>query len=210
MALLVLFEIIAKWWIQLHQFSDYLSGYAGTLEWTDHFSASLSHLTSPTLMPSFDVQHLTDFDKMRYYCANMQTFAAHYTTQGNWPKLFTALIRVIFQINIHFTHLLGKRCWNCTILLWQKPFWSVIWKWQGRHFRKSSKLRTSLFVTSRWPRSSGQTNYQVHHPPWLWSIDSCQNREFADQYHLRASRAQVSTHRSQVFFKVIRWKCTSF
>ena len=136
MALLVLLEIIAKWWIQLHQFSDYLSGYAGTLEWTDHFSASLSHLTSRTLMPSFDVQHLTDFDKMRYYCANMQTFAAHYTTRGNWPKLFTALIRVIFQINIHFTHLLGKRCWNCTILLWQKPFWSVIWKWQGRHFRK--------------------------------------------------------------------------
>ena len=81
-----------------------------TLEWTDHFSASLSHLTSPTLMPSFDVQHLTDFDKMRYYCANMQTFAPHYTTRGNWPKLFTALIRVIFQFNIHFTHLLGKRC----------------------------------------------------------------------------------------------------
>ena len=26
------------------------------------------------------------------------------------------------------------------------------------------KLRASLFVTSRWPRSSGQTNYQVHPP----------------------------------------------
>ena len=81
---------------------------------------------------------------------------------------------------------------------------------RGAIFEKSSKLRTSLFVTSRWPRSSGQTNYQVHHPPWLWSIDSCQNREFADQYHLRASRAQVSIHRSQVFFEVIRWKFTSF
>ena len=96
-------------------------------------------------MPSFDVQHLTDFEKMRYYCANMQTFAAHYSTRGNWPKLFTALIRVIFRINTHFTHLFGKRCWNCTILPWQKPFWSVniqenqkssIWKWQRRHFRK--------------------------------------------------------------------------
>jgi len=31
----------------------------------------------PTLMPRFDFQHLTDFDKMRYYWANMQTFAAH-------------------------------------------------------------------------------------------------------------------------------------
>ena len=76
-------------------------------------------------MPSFDVQHLTDYDKMRYYCAIMQPFAAHYSTGGNWPKPFTALIRVIFQINTHFTHLFGKRCWNFTILLWQKPFWSV-------------------------------------------------------------------------------------
>ena len=37
----------------------------------------------------------------------------------------------------------------------------------GAIFENSSKLRASLFVTSRWPRSSGQTNYQVHHPPWL-------------------------------------------
>ena len=44
--------------------------------------------------------------------------------EENWPKLFTALIRVMFQINTHFTHLFGKRCWNFTILLWQKPFWS--------------------------------------------------------------------------------------
>ena len=35
----------------------------------------------------------------------------------------------------------------------------------GAIFENSSKLRASLFVTSRWPRSSGQTNYQVHHPP---------------------------------------------
>ena len=34
----------------------------------------------------------------------------------------------------------------------------------GAIFENSSKLRGSLFVTSRWPRSSGQTNYQVHHP----------------------------------------------
>ena len=38
----------------------------------------------------------------------------------------------------------------------------------GAIFENSSKLRASLFVTSRWPRSSGQTNYQVHHPPREW------------------------------------------
>ena len=130
-------------------------------------------------MPSFDVQHLTDFEKMRYYWANMQTFAAHYCTRGNWPKLFTALIRVIFRINTHFTHLLGKRCWNCTILPWQKtilesqypgkPTFKVAFRnGNGAIFENSSKLRSSLFVTSRWPRSSGQTNYQVHHPRWCY------------------------------------------
>ena len=44
----------------------------------------------------------------------------------------------------------------------------------------------------------------------LWSIDSYQNRASADQYHLTVPRAQVSTHRGRVFFKVIRWQITSF
>ena len=44
----------------------------------------------------------------------------------------------------------------------------------------------------------------------FWSIDSCQNRVSADQYHLTVSRAQVSTHRGQVFFEVIRWQGTGF
>ena len=44
----------------------------------------------------------------------------------------------------------------------------------------------------------------------LWSIDSYQNRAFADQYHLTVPRAQVSTHRGWVFFEVIRWQITSF
>ena len=34
----------------------------------------------------------------------------------------------------------------------------------------------------------------------LSSIDSCQNRVSADQYHLTVSRAQVSTHQGGVFF----------
>ena len=44
----------------------------------------------------------------------------------------------------------------------------------------------------------------------LWSIDSCQNRVSVDQYHLTVARAQVSPHRSRVFFEVIRWQITSF
>ena len=44
----------------------------------------------------------------------------------------------------------------------------------------------------------------------LWSIDSCQNRISADQYHLTVSRAQVSTHRGRVFFEVIRWQVATF
>ena len=34
----------------------------------------------------------------------------------------------------------------------------------------------------------------------LWSIDSCQNKVFADQYHLTVWRAQVLTHRDRVLF----------
>ena len=44
----------------------------------------------------------------------------------------------------------------------------------------------------------------------LWSTDTCQNRVSADQYHLTVPLAQVSTHRSRVFFEVIRWQITSF
>ena len=44
----------------------------------------------------------------------------------------------------------------------------------------------------------------------LRPIDSCQNRVSADKYHLTVSRAQVSTHRGQVFFEFIRWKVTRF
>ena len=44
----------------------------------------------------------------------------------------------------------------------------------------------------------------------MWSIDSCQNKVSADQYHLSESRAQVSTHRDRIFFEVIRWQITSF
>ena len=44
----------------------------------------------------------------------------------------------------------------------------------------------------------------------LWSIDSCQNRVSADQYHLTVPRGQVSTHRGWGFSEVIPWQITSF
>ena len=44
----------------------------------------------------------------------------------------------------------------------------------------------------------------------LWSIDSCQNRVSADQYHLTVPRARVDSSRSSIFFEVIRWQITSF
>ena len=51
----------------------------------------------------------------------------------------------------------------------------------------------------------------IMHTYWtskFWSIDSCQNRVPADQYHLTVSRAQVSTHRGQVFF--LSYSLTSY
>ena len=44
----------------------------------------------------------------------------------------------------------------------------------------------------------------------VWSIDSCQNKVSADQYHLAVSQAQLSTQRGRVFCEVIRWQVTSF
>ena len=38
----------------------------------------------------------------------------------------------------------------------------------------------------------------------LWSIDSCQKRVFADQYHMTVSLAQVSTYPGNVFIG-FRW-----
>ena len=44
----------------------------------------------------------------------------------------------------------------------------------------------------------------------LSSVDSCQNRVSADQYHLTVSWAQVSTYQGRVFFEVIRLQFTRF
>lgn len=39
----------------------------------------------------------------------------------------------------------------------------------------------------------------------LWSHDSCQNRVFADQYHITASRARMYNSLRWNFLKVLRW-----
>ena len=45
----------------------------------------------------------------------------------------------------------------------------------------------------------------------LWSIDTCQNKVSADQYHVTILRAQVyNLSRSCVFFEVDRWPSAGF
>ena len=45
----------------------------------------------------------------------------------------------------------------------------------------------------------------------IWSIDTCQNRIAADQYHMTISRAHVSTHRGDVIYlEAVRWPVHRF
>ena len=117
-----------------------------TLEWTDHFSASLSHLTSPTLMPSFDVQHLTDFDKMRYYCATCKLLRRIIPLEEidqNCLQLSYALFFSLIYISLTFSErdvgialsYSDKNHFEASISR-KTNFKSSIWKWQRRHFRK--------------------------------------------------------------------------
>ena len=58
--------------------------------------------------------------------------------------------------------------------------------------------------------SSGAQEIAHNCTSMLWSIDSCENRVSADQYHMAVPRAQVSTHWGRVFFEVFCWQITSF
>ena len=55
-----------------------------------------------------------------------------------------------------------------------------------------------------------QPDIAHHCTSMLWSIDSCQNRVFAVQFHLSVSRAQISTHRGWVFLKLSAAKLLVF
>ena len=48
--------------------------------------------------------------------------------------------------------------------------------------------------------STGKLILYTYCTSMLLSIDSCQNRISADQYHLTVARVQVSTHRGRVLF----------
>ena len=75
--------------------------------------------------------------------------------------------------------------------------------------RTTGKPMFNLTLSSQFG-STGKMILHTYCTLMLWSIDSCQNRVYADQYHLTVSRAQVSTHRGRVFFDAIRWQVTSF
>ena len=91
---------------------------------------------------------------------------------------------------------------------WPGTFWAVL----HQVLPNSSKLRASLFVTSRWPRSSGQTNYQVHHPPLrgfnMWSIsgsvigskESVGSRGFPVKFNQRVLQHTLSIHEGKQRF----------
>ena len=63
-------------------------------------------------------------------------------------------------------------------------------------FENSLKLYTSFFVTSRWPRSSGQTYYQVHHhphPPELFTLEKV--LQLSADHHARWPPCKLWEHR---------------
>ena len=71
-------------------------------------------------------------------------------------------------------------------------------RWPVNYFTRSRSM-LSLILSSKFGIGA-QENWYTYWTSMLWSIDSCQNKVTADQYHLTVSRAQVSTHWGQVFF----------
>ena len=65
---------------------------------------------------------------------------------------------------------------------------------------KAKKVWLSILVVT-WPyiRPSVHTSFATV-ISMLWSTDSCQNRVFADQYHMTVLQVQFSTHQGYVFF----------
>ena len=65
----------------------------------------------------------------------------------------------------------------------------------GAIFENSSKLCASLFVTSRWPRSSRQTNYQVHPPAPLETFTLEKVPQLSADHHARWPPCKLWEHR---------------
>ena len=96
------------------------------------------------------------------------------------------------------TENLNCRHFAALLFLWQNWLVPVPRAW--KRFARGSSLRT-LFAAV----SSIRLWYWTS---MLWSIDTCQNKVSADQYHVTISRAQIRTYRGQLFFKVDRWPRT--
>ena len=55
---------------------------------------------------------------MKYYCANKQTFVAHSSTRGNWPKLLKQCsYALFFPLNTHFTQFSFIVCLSTVTLI---------------------------------------------------------------------------------------------
>ena len=65
---------------------------------------------------------------------------------------------------------------------------------------KAKKVWLSILVVS-WPFVCTSVHTSVATLiSMLWSTDSCQNKVFADQYHMTVLQVQFSTHQVYVFF----------
>ena len=85
----------------------------------------------------------------------------------------------------------------------------IMWPYTERASDRPSASQGNQCLLSHFVASWGAQE-KTNCTSILWSIDSCQNRVSADEYHLTVSPAQVSTHRGGVFVEVIRWQFASF
>ena len=144
------------------------------------FPASLSQLTSETLLsnrsnlPLYQVSMFNTSPISRKCDISMRTckLLRHIIPLEEIDRNCLQLSYALFFGLIHISLTFSERDVGTALSYRDKNhfgasisrktnFKSSIWKWQRHPFRKSSKLRASLFVIVR----SGQTNYQLHHPP---------------------------------------------
>ena len=85
----------------------------------------------------------------------------------------------------------------------------IKWPFTERTNGRSSAPQANQCLLSHFLASLGAQE-KTDYASMLCSIDSCQDRVAADQYHLTVTRAQLSTHQGRVFFDVICWQVTGF
>ena len=85
-----------------------------------------------------------------------------------------------------------------------------IWSWRNRpHVRTfvhpSMLANVKCLTISFKVQAIYKSCFTWYWTLMLWSHDSCQNRVFADQYHITASRARMYNSLRWNFLKVLRW-----